>query len=128
MLQRSSTPGLAVKAFQQDAVSINPKLLELDRHIPTKHHVMCRPDLTHSARPDRPIQPITTDQQHPCFHAYILLRMPPATRRSLNHWPCSYTYDLAEHLTATCTEAFCAKAAKELYSLARGSTAIQAGI
>jgi hypothetical protein len=39
--------------------------------------------------PMKPMLEILTDQQHPRFHAYILLRMLPATRWSLNHWPCS---------------------------------------
>ena len=65
---------------------------------------------------------ILANQQQPRFPAYILLRMLPATRWSLNHWRCFLTHGLAEHLTATCTEAFCAKAAKKVVLAGTGST------
>jgi hypothetical protein len=40
-------------------------------------------------KPSKPMLEILTDQQQPRFHVYILLRMLPGTRWSLNHWPCS---------------------------------------
>ena len=62
MLQPGSTLSLPLKALQPGVVTISPKFLGLERHIPAEHHVVCRPDVTHSASPDGP-NPTDNDRQ-----------------------------------------------------------------
>jgi PhnB protein len=71
VLQRGRTLSLPLKPIKGPDVTSCIELLGLDRNVSTKHGVMRRPHPTHSASPNRPVQPIAPRQHHPHVHAHI---------------------------------------------------------
>ena len=69
MLQRRRSSGLPDEPFERSPVTLRIELLHLDRHVPAEHRVMRRPDLTHPARSDPPVQPIPPGEQGLRVHA-----------------------------------------------------------
>src|SRR5215213_2025525 len=63
MLQPSRSPSLPDEPVEGSPIPMRIELLHFDSHVPAEHRVMRRPDMTHPARPDPPVQPIPPHQQ-----------------------------------------------------------------
>jgi hypothetical protein len=73
VLQRGRTLSLPLKPIKSPAIHVCIELLRLDRNVSTKHCVMRRPHLAHSASPNRPTQPTAPASNIPTSMPHILL-------------------------------------------------------